>query len=305
MFSKPIPKATKSSLFTPVAAIVGAGVLLSAGSAGALTINFDEGLAGTAGDGTIISDQYERDYGVTFSSENNRSTDYGLVLYDTECISRRRGGKSSISQNGFTNVCTGGDEDLATGRGKYGNYDYDTPLQGNVLIIQENNDYDDPDDDARGGQVTLDFNTDVNSQNLSFVDGITLEKFGFVDLDEAMIRNKKLSFTIEYVDTSRNPFIIDNSNYDDYIFEEILSEDWDGNELDGDNSLREYTFNNDDGDFDAIKNITVEYHQVSGAIAYVEYDATAPVEVPEPGMLMGLGAFALGGFKLCRRRNDD
>ncbi|MEM6502561.1 MAG: PEP-CTERM sorting domain-containing protein [Cyanobacteria bacterium P01_C01_bin.89] len=305
MFSNPIPKATKSSLVTSVATVVGAGVL-SAGSAGALTINFDEGLAGTPGDKTRITNQYEKDYGVTFSSKNNRNVDYGLVLYDTECISRRKGGKDSISLNGFqNNVCSGKDEDLATGRGKYGNYDYDTPLQGNVLILQENKDYGDPDDDAKGGQVTLNFNTDVNSQNLSFINGITLEKFGFVDLDEAMLRNKKLSFVFEYVDPDRSSFVIDKNNYDNFIEEVILSTDWDGDELDGDNSLREYTFNNDNGDFDAIKNITVEYHQVSGAIAYVEYDGTPPVEVPEPGMLMGLGAFALGAFKLRRRKDDD
>ena len=303
---------------------------IAAQAASALTIDFDEGLAGTPGDGTIITDQYEKDYGVTFSVEDNRSgSDYGLVLYDTECISRTIKGEKSSAKNPVTNekfkdLCAGQDEDLATGRGRYGisdalretlektgsvqknhkRYKYDTPAQGNVLIIQENSDYSDPDDDAKGGKVTLDFNTDTNSENLSFVNGITLEMFGFVDLDEAIIRDQRLSFVFEYVDPSRDTFTIDDSNYADFITETLLSTDWKGNDLEGDNSLREYSFNNENGEFDAIKNITVEYHQISGAIAYVEYEET-PVSVPEPGMLMGLGAFALGGLKLRRRKENN
>ncbi|MEM1426650.1 MAG: hypothetical protein AAGF75_08880, partial [Cyanobacteria bacterium P01_H01_bin.130] len=71
---------------------------IAAQAASALTIDFDEGFVGTPGDGTIITDQYEKDFGVTFSVEDNRSgSDYGLVLYDSECISRRKGGKDSIS----------------------------------------------------------------------------------------------------------------------------------------------------------------------------------------------------------------
>ncbi|MEM9538249.1 MAG: PEP-CTERM sorting domain-containing protein [Cyanobacteria bacterium P01_E01_bin.42] len=305
MLPKVVSKITKYSFLAAATTAIGVGAL-SAGSARAFTINFDEALAGTAGDGTIITDQYLKDYGVTFGVDNNRSTDYGLVLYDTECISRRKNNKDSISLDGFTNICTGQDEDLATGTGRYGNYDYDTPLQGNVLIIQENSDYSDPDDDLKGGEVFLNFNTEADGDNIFFEEGVTFDKFGFVDLDEAIIRNKKLSFTFEYVDPTRNPFIIDDSNYVDYIEETLLSVDWDDNALEGDNSLREYSFKNDDGTFDGVKNVTVEYNRVSGAIAYFEYLDSQPVEevpvdIPEPGLTMALAAVALGGVKLRRK----
>ena len=300
-------KITKYSLLAAATTAIGTGAL-SAGSARAFTINFDEGLAGIAGDGTLITDQYKQNYGVTFDSTNNRATDYGLVLYDTECISRRKGGKDSISLDGFTNICTGKDEDLATGTGKYGNYDYDTPLQGNVLILQENSNYANPDDDLKGGEVSLGFNT-VDDGNLFFEGGVTFEKFGFVDLDEAIIRDKKLSFTFEYVDSNRNPFIIDDTNYADYIEELLLSSDWDGNDLEGDNSLREYYFKNDTGTFDGVKDVSVEFNNVSGAIAYFEYTEAQPlqedpVDIPEPSAAIALIAMVLGGAKL-RRKNTN
>lgn len=322
MFSKLTPKSTQSALRTSVAAIIGAGVL-SAGSASALTINFDEGLAGTPGDGTRITNQYKADYGVTFKREGTNKQN-GLVLYDTECISRTINGQTSTSSNGFTDTCTGGDEDLATGRGRYGissyhksvlesigspqanhaRYKYDTPEQGNVLILQEGSG-NTPDDDANGGRVSLKFNTKANSSDLSFVNGITLQKFGFLDLDEEVIRDAKLSFLVDYLDDDREDLRIDETNYEQYIVQTLLSTDWAGNDLEGDNSLREYTFNNENGAFDAIKRIKVEYHQISGAIAYVEYDETPSAEVPEPGMVMGLGAFALGAFKLRRRKDEE
>jgi hypothetical protein len=301
-------KLTQYSLLAAAATAIGFGVL-SAGTANAFKINFDEGLTGTAGDGTLITNQYKENYGVTFNSKNNRSTDYGLVLYDANCVGKS--GWRGVSEDGFTDVCSGGDRDLATGKGKYYQnsrwYDYDTEAQGNVLILQENSDYFDPDDDAKGGEISLNFNTQVDNNNLFFENGVTFEKFGFVDLDEAIIRNKKLSFTFEYADTTRNPFIIDDTNYTSYIEETLLSVDWDGNALEGDNSLREYSFKNDDGKFDGVKDVKVEYNNVSGAVAYFEYVESQPVEevpvdIPEPGMTMALAAFVLGGAKF-RRKN--
>lgn len=306
MFPRVVSKITKYSFLAATTTAIGVGAL-SAGSAIAFTINFDEGLAGTAGDGTLITDQYKQDYGVTFDSVNNRTTDYGLVLYDSNCVGKS--GWRGVSEDGFTNVCSGGDRDLATGRGKYYHnntwYDYDTEAQGNLLILQENADYFDPDDDAKGGEVLLEFNT-VDDGNTFFAEGVTFDKFGFADLDEEIIRNKKLSFTFEYVDSSRNPFVIDDTNYADYIEDVILSVDWNGNLLEGDNSLREYTFKNDDGTFDGVKEVKVEYNNVSGAIAYFEYlesqpEEEVPIDIPEPGVAIALAAVALGGVKLRRK----
>ncbi|MGK7927902.1 MAG: hypothetical protein AB4290_22140, partial [Spirulina sp.] len=150
------------------------------------------------------------------------------------------------------------------------------------------------------------FNTELGNNNLFFEGGVTFEKFGFVDLDEAMLRNKKLSFTFEYVDPTRNPFIIDDSNYVEYIEETLLSVDWQGNALEGDNSLREYSFKNADGTFDGVKDVTVEYNNVSGAIAYFKYMESQPVQevpidIPEPGTAIALVALVLGGTQIRRQ----
>ncbi|MGB3533313.1 MAG: PEP-CTERM sorting domain-containing protein [Microcoleaceae cyanobacterium] len=276
-------------------ALLAIGVVAAA-PAQAFTINFDEGFGGTPGDGTRITDQYYNDFGITF--DTNRR--HGLLLYDTECV-----GKNGSSTNGFTNACTGGDEDLATGRGEYknGRYDYDTEAQGNVLIIQEDGS-NTPDDHRNGGLVNLNFATSDTSGNQFYEDGITLDNFLFVDLDEAVISNKKLKFNFEYVDSSRNPFEINKNNYSNFITENLLSTDWDGNALEGDNSLRQYTFNNNGGQFDGIQKVTVNYNGISGAIASFDYSATPgsqasnPVEVPEPVSIGALGLLAAGMLRM-------
>ena len=61
---------------------------------------------------------------------------------------------------------TGGDNDLRTP----GNGINNTTPQGNILIISEDGDSSDPDDNARGGTITFDFDDGVNINSLSFVD---------------------------------------------------------------------------------------------------------------------------------------
>ncbi|MEL7243867.1 MAG: hypothetical protein AAGM40_16260, partial [Cyanobacteria bacterium J06573_2] len=86
------------------------------------TVNFDEVNVGLEAEdnplygGQKINNLWS-DYGLNMSSSVNE-----LWLYDSDCE-----GKS----------CTGGDPDLATGKGRNGNIKYDSPEQGNVLIIQE------------------------------------------------------------------------------------------------------------------------------------------------------------------------
>ncbi|WP_346292919.1 hypothetical protein [Sphaerothrix gracilis] len=296
-------KHIRRSLLAVALLLAGTGVTVAA-PAQAVSLNFDEGFAGA--DGTRITNQWQNTHGVSFST--NKS--HGLLLYDTAC--KGKGGDNGYSANGFTNVCTGGDRDLATGKGAYkqgGNwYGYDTPEQGNVLIIQENSS-NTPDDNGSGGKVFIDFDLD------KFASGITFDKFGFVDLDEAIIRNQKLNFTFAYAD-GRDDFTIDNDNYETYVTDTVLSKEWDfnsntktgrtGGALEGDNSFREFTFDNGNGDFDGIKQIIVNYQGASGAIASFDYQETQspedPASVPEPGAAAALGLFALGTVRTLKRR---
>lgn len=97
--------------------------------------------------GTVVDDEYE---GVTISAQRTRRNDdlNDAMVFDTNNVS-------------------GGDTDLAT------------QTQGNVLIVSEDNDSDDP-DDAVGGVITFDFDTPANILDLKVVDteeGGTIELF--------------------------------------------------------------------------------------------------------------------------------
>ncbi|MBE9136574.1 choice-of-anchor I family protein [Nodosilinea sp. LEGE 07088] len=82
--------------------------------------------------GTVVTDQFD---GVMFSTSNP----FGVMLFDTENV-------------------TGGDFDLATDD------------QGNVLIISEDGDAFDPDDNAGGGTLSLDFDGLVNVGSIGLLD---------------------------------------------------------------------------------------------------------------------------------------
>ena len=100
------------------------------------SINFDEhNLAA----GTIVTDRF---YGVEFSS----SSEFGLMLFDTNNI-------------------TGEDFDLE-------NTNESTNLK-NVLIISEDGDRADPDDNAAGGTINVEFDSLVS-----------LNSIGLLDIDE-------------------------------------------------------------------------------------------------------------------------
>ena len=94
-----------------------------------------------------------------------------LWLYESNC---KPG--NGTSENGFTNKCTGGDPDLATGKGEYDDITYDSPEQGKVLIIQENKGK--PDDYAnRSNPGTISF---------KFTDklGVDFNNIGLLDFDD-------------------------------------------------------------------------------------------------------------------------
>ena len=80
-----------------------------------------------------------------------------LGLFQSNCLPQ-----GGTSNDGFTVPCNSsssdGDPDLATGDGSYGSITYNTPPQGNVLILEENPGNGEPDDDGGGGTITFDFN---------------------------------------------------------------------------------------------------------------------------------------------------
>lgn len=124
-----------------------------------------------------------------------------LGLFNSEC--KPKGGTSN---NGFTTLCNSssgnGDPDLATGDGKYGSITYNTPLQGNLLILEETPGTGKPDDDGGGGTITFQFDEDIiatfkditfvddasGSVQLNFKDGTSsaIQDFAVQDTDQTM-----------------------------------------------------------------------------------------------------------------------
>ena len=117
--------------------------------------------------GTIVTDQF---YGVEFSS----SSEFGLMLFDTNNI-------------------TGEDFDLET-----------TNL-GNVLIISEDGDSADPDDNATGGTI-----------NVEFEDLVSVNSIGLLDIDQP-------GSSITLYDKNDRPIeTVEIDSLDDNSFQEII-----------------------------------------------------------------------------------
>ena len=116
--------------------------------------------------GTIVTDQF---YGVEFSS----SSEFGLMLFDTNNI-------------------TGEDFDLES-----------TNL-GNALIISEDGDRSDPDDDAAGGII-----------NVEFEDLVSVNSIGLLDIDEPG------SSLIFYDENDRPIETVEIDSLEDNSFQEV------------------------------------------------------------------------------------
>ena len=117
--------------------------------------------------GTIVTDQF---YGVEFSS----SSEFGLMLFDTNNI-------------------TGEDFDLES-----------TNL-GNVLIISEDGDSADPDDNATGGTI-----------NVEFEDLVSVNSIGLLDIDQP-------GSSITLYDKNDRPIeTVEIDSLDDNSFQEII-----------------------------------------------------------------------------------
>lgn len=264
--------------------LIGATALFIAQPAEAVRLDFDEANVNLA-PGEIVGSQWQADYGVTFSATDKSGNSENLLLFNSTC----NPGDASLSH--LPN-CTGGDPDLATGKGSYkksGSWyvNYATPDQGNVLIIheQKNNDLLDPDDDANGGWI-----------NMNFDEAVSFDKIGFLDLDDVGIPEFKFLFAdgtwsdiLSFQDGDAGVKSIGSAFEAKYNSKgEIIST----RNPEGENSLREYSF--------YLENVVEARVKLpsSGAIAYLEYNQ---VEVPEPLTLAGLGV-AAGAMVASRRR---
>lgn len=272
------------------------------------TINFDENVG--VGDNPLYGgtklDNLWSNYGLNLDSSLQKGGKSELWLYDSNCEG---------------NTCSGGDPDLATGKGKNGNLKYKSPEQGKVLIIQENNGKNDLEADdyanrSNRGTMTFDFTDDVGVLfdsiglldfddpgdpifSAVFADGSSTGDFTynssfFKEIDEdnndrTNQRNKKLD----------NKFVVKDDKADStYISEmKLLSTSWNGKQyVTGDNSLREYQFDFDDKRVTQF-NITLPGSGAVTGLNYYRQEKTLKTvrrKVPEPTSILGL--VAVSGF---------
>jgi hypothetical protein len=242
-----------------------------------ITVDFDEnvGVGSNPLTGGPKLDNLWAGYGLKMDSSVKE-----LWLYNSSC---KRQGSNGISENGFTNSCTGGDEDLATGKGKYLKnnqwYTYDSEAQGKVLIIQENNNS--PDDLAGGGKITFDFTDEL---------GVDFHDIGLLDFDDP--GQPKFKFTFLNNTFQELSFGQDADENDPRVT--LLSKTWDGDALKKDNSLRKYDFN-----FENVKKLEITLPG-SGAVTHLNY--TRKHRVPEPTSALGLLFGAFGMVSVIKRK---
>lgn len=224
------------------------------------TLNFETDAAGNAlSPSTQISDQWS-DWGLELSASRNGNS-RPLLLFDSNC---------------FQDTCSGNDPDLATGE------EFGTDPQGNVLIIQENMQFSDPDDDFRGGTVTFDF---ING-------GINLDFISLLDMsDDTRASQTDVTFTVYSGDT------IDEISYD-------LASMTDGvtrlSNTTEDNSLYQV-----DLGYSNVQQLDVSYPG-SGAIASIQWDDEVSTDIPEPASVLGLlVAVGAGSTAVYRRRAEN
>ncbi|MGF1461289.1 MAG: hypothetical protein ACFBSG_19955 [Leptolyngbyaceae cyanobacterium] len=234
----------RSNILT--AATLGLGFVMAVAPANAQTtiLDFDTGNGlQPPGSGQTIggSTQPFTDFGVTIETDNPNNNP--LLLFNSNC------GPDFPSTS-----CTGGDPDLATGQPSFG-----TDPQGNVLIIQENDDLTDPDDDADGG--TFQF---------SFIDPVEFLNATILDLDENVAPIFEFSFE------SGSSQTVSASSVD------LL-----GSES-GDNSLRQYNFSGLTG----VTGLNLTLDDVSGAVASLTYERPETPSIPEP--MSALAIFTVG-----------
>ena len=147
------------------------------------------------------------------------------------------------------------------------------------MIIQEKNKA--PDDLGKGGVITFEFTDDK---------GVDFSNIGLLDFDEPGIP----TFNFTFLDNTTQEFKFAEDADENDPMVNLLSKDWNGNALKGDNSLREYNF-----DFSQnIKQLDITLPG-SGAVTYLDYERTIKRKVPEPTSIVSLlfGTVAVASIK--------
>lgn len=218
-------------------------------------------------DAYAVSDQWLADFGVTISTDKK-----DVVLFNTDPNYYWKGTAARKSNGQFKGAF---DEDLLTGDDyltyKEG-YEGGSTNLGNVLIIQERNNYFKTDDEGKGGTISFDFEELVD---LSSID--------LLDIDE--FKAKKL---VKFKAFDENDNEINTWEFDQDSAVQL-------SENSGDNSLYRFNF-----DANGVKRLSVVYPG-SGAIAALRWDKNqAPPTIPEPATIIGL--LAVGGLGLRLKR---
>lgn len=238
--------------------------------AASYNLDFDNDAAGNplqTGTGELINDQW-LDWGVSISAERNGSSE-PLVLFNSNC---------------FEESCTGDDDDLATGE------PFGTDQQGNVLIIQQNNNnLKNPNDDRNGGTISFDFmNGGVNLNSITLLD--VDDDFGRNGVDSIMFTAYFTDGTTEEIDIFSLP-----TSGPDSIVTQLSDEP-------GDNSLYEFNLGLSD-----VMKFDVTYPG-SGAISSIKWDDEIVKDIPEPVSAVGLlavGAIGAGATLRQKRRQNE
>lgn len=265
----PVPKNLPVSQWKLASALV-AGCMATAlfvpsAQAASFNLDFETDAFGNALDakaldthsknGRIDIGQLWADLGITITGSKSGGAPLGL--FNTNCAP-----KGGTSNSGFTVACEegrNGDNDLATGKGSYGNISYDTQAQGNALIFEENPGNGTPDDTAKGGEIRFDFNR-------SLLSSVKIEKIGILDDAQGEI-------TVNYMDGSQFVQSITNAKENQLQF-----------------------FNPDNKQ---VQDFVVKFNgsgAISGVI-FSEFNPIGePADVPEP--MAGLGLLLVGGYGL-------
>lgn len=276
-----------------------AAVAISAPSAEAATfsLNFDEGAGGGAvqynTDGSLDTTQWAS-MGLTNITGTNNRTRSAAVLntYNSSVYS----GNDSIDR----------DWDLTTGSFTHNGQviDTGTALQGNVLIIQEEDGH-----SFKNGRYIADDEGAGGNINFGFESAVALSRFSLLDIDDNKHNNRNRitvtgfnddgEFTID-VDKLINEHKDINGNSQGSTFTKNGVTITQVSSKRGDNSM--YQFDLDEAHFADMRFNDVRFNYPgSGAIAGIEWrtDDEGPAEIPEPSVIGGL---LMLGFVGVRKR---